>query len=109
MHDLRPDQAEFTNAPPQRGAFFTNAPDPAKQRNCDVWTKRVDDRIATLEAVISALSVRVAELEATGERHILRSCNACDWTGPESDCVHPKHVPEMVLCPLCHETTDVQP
>lgn len=38
----------------------------------------------------------------------LRSCNNddCDWVGPISQTVHPKHVPEMILCPVCNETTE---
>lgn len=37
-----------------------------------------------------------------------RSCNNddCDWVGPISQTVHPKHVPEMILCPVCNETTE---
>jgi hypothetical protein len=36
----------------------------------------------------------------------MRSCNACTWKGPATDCVHPKHDPSTLLCPECHETTD---
>lgn len=37
-----------------------------------------------------------------------RECNAaaCGWRGAATDCVTPKHVPEMLLCPECHETTE---
>lgn len=34
-----------------------------------------------------------------------RACNACSWTGKESDCVYCGSVGP--LCPECHETTDV--
>lgn len=37
----------------------------------------------------------------------LRECNFCDWRGCESQCVHPKHLPEQLLCPICNETTHV--
>lgn len=34
--------------------------------------------------------------------------DGCDWTGPESECVHPKHSPSDRLCHECHETTERQ-
>jgi hypothetical protein len=38
-----------------------------------------------------------------------RECNSaeCNWTGPAGDCVHPKNVPDSLLCPMCNETTFV--
>lgn len=38
-----------------------------------------------------------------------RECNdaVCGWRGPETDCVTPTHVPEMILCPECQETTEI--
>lgn len=34
-------------------------------------------------------------------------CNPdCQWTGDESECVHPKHWPDDRLCPECHEVTE---
>ncbi len=30
----------------------------------------------------------------------------CGWTGMASRCVTPKHVPEELLCPECHETVE---
>ncbi len=31
-------------------------------------------------------------------------CNEdCGWSGPKSETVHPKHVPDLLLCPECHE------
>lgn len=35
----------------------------------------------------------------------MRQCNKCDWSGTEAECVHPKHVPDQLLCPNCNETT----
>ena len=35
----------------------------------------------------------------------IRKCNGCDWVGIASETVHPKHVAEEQLCPLCNETT----
>jgi hypothetical protein len=34
-------------------------------------------------------------------------CNSdCGWIGYETDCVHPKHVPDERLCPKCNEVTE---
>lgn len=33
-------------------------------------------------------------------------CNNCDWTGWETEAVHPKHVESARLCPECYETTE---
>ncbi len=27
----------------------------------------------------------------------------CGWVGLMSDCLHPKHDPDNLLCPKCHE------
>lgn len=35
----------------------------------------------------------------------MRECNACDWIGYQDECVHPKHVPDQLLCPECNDTT----
>ena len=35
----------------------------------------------------------------------IRECNGCDWVGWADDCVHPKHVQSLSLCPECKETT----
>lgn len=35
----------------------------------------------------------------------IRECNGCDWVGWVEDCVHPKHVESVCLCPECKETT----
>lgn len=34
----------------------------------------------------------------------IRECNACDWVGWQSECIHPKHAESLQLCPECHET-----
>jgi hypothetical protein len=38
----------------------------------------------------------------------IRVCNndECNWVGWLSDCVHPKHVDSLCLCPECKETTE---
>lgn len=36
----------------------------------------------------------------------LRECTRCDWTGPLTATVHPKHVPAQILCPACNDTTE---
>jgi hypothetical protein len=34
-------------------------------------------------------------------------CNGeCNWTGPLSDTVHPKHDPNHLLCPECYEVVE---
>ena len=40
---------------------------------------------------------------------IRRECNndECGWVGPESETVHPKHDSSTLLCPKCHETTEL--
>lgn len=37
----------------------------------------------------------------------MRECcsGACDWIGRLADAVHPKHLPDVLLCPQCNETT----
>jgi hypothetical protein len=37
----------------------------------------------------------------------MRECNGCGWIGYADECVHPKHVPSQLLCPVCNETTFV--
>lgn len=56
-----------------------------------------------IERTITAGRVARAGLET-------RVCcgDGCDWTGPESECVHPKHSPSDRLCHECHETTERQ-
>ena len=34
----------------------------------------------------------------------LYQCNCCELIWEECELVHPKHAPEMILCPDCHET-----
>lgn len=29
--------------------------------------------------------------------------DVCSWAGLMSECVHPKHDPDNLLCPECHE------
>ena len=36
----------------------------------------------------------------------IRECSGCDWVGWGEDCVHPKHVESLRLCPECNETTE---
>ena len=36
----------------------------------------------------------------------IRECNYCDWIGWAYDCVHPKHIESLLLCPECNETTE---
>ena len=49
------------------------------------------------------------DLQRRAGEQAQRQCNACDWTGPETDCVHPKHAQDMILCPACNEMTEVYP
>ncbi len=39
------------------------------------------------------------------KRTYLCNSNDCNWIGDWSDTVHPKHDPNNILCPECHETT----
>lgn len=32
----------------------------------------------------------------------------CEWHGDVSETVHPKHDPSMILCPECHEVTEIE-
>lgn len=73
--------------------------------------------------IVRALSVRLAELEGnyllsearSGPQlpidvhgpHSLWSCNSCDWIGYMAHTVHPKHDPEWIVCPECHESCDM--
>ncbi len=44
------------------------------------------------------------------EEELMRICSNpdCNWEGKDDECVHPKHSPEDLLCPLCHEVTEVK-
>lgn len=37
----------------------------------------------------------------------IRECNNCDWIGWGYECVSPKHVESLLLCPECNETTNL--
>lgn len=53
------------------------------------------------------LAIEAATSQPTTEKQF--ECNSCDWKGPESETVHPKHVPDARQCPECHETCGMQP
>lgn len=36
----------------------------------------------------------------------IRECVSCDWIGWATDCVHPKHIESVSLCPECNDATD---
>ncbi|TDR82160.1 hypothetical protein DFP86_102274 [Paludibacterium purpuratum] len=46
------------------------------------------------------------ELTAQEERRVCIS-DECGWIGPLSETVHPKHDASMILCPECHEVTEL--
>lgn len=71
--------------------------DPVKAYKAGMFDAQSEmmNRIAYL---LEALQARFEQLEC---------CNVmCNWRGPVSEAVHPKHEPGKWLCPECHEVTE---
>lgn len=63
-----------------------------------------------LDALEAALAAPAADVGVEPVAWPMRTCNNenCSWVGPESEAVHPKHDPTMLLCPVCRETTEAE-
>lgn len=60
------------------------------------WCCFANEKVPHLLAMIRRL---LSEAE-------LRECIACDWVGPVSETVTPKHVEGEMLCPECNDATE---
>lgn len=69
------------------------------------WVSATYAALNVTQAVASAHQQQAHAISLTEES---RECNNpdCGWVGPVAECVTPKHIPEMILCPECHETTE---
>lgn len=81
---------------------------PAANKLAELRDRR--DRFAAADmwsfAYAADCAIKAIEEESNTVRY---ECNSCDWTGPREETVHPKHWPDNLLYPECHETTEVSP
>ena len=57
--------------------------------------------------IMEEISMRAEIAVLMSAAPVMRICPKCQWRGPDSDCVHPKHWPLDKLCPECYEVTEV--
>lgn len=85
-----------------------------EQTDRQLWLSHPMDMIGSMVFVVFGLvcvlcGQRSQDVEdAATSQAERRSCNNddCGWVGSIAETVHPKHVPEMILCPRCNETTE---